>query len=385
MTLLSVSSTIGLVIDIAIIAVLVVFALVGLRNGFFKSVISMISTVVVIVASIFCASPVAKMINKIYNFTGLIASKLCKSIAGMGAFYSAEIPNGISGKDIASNIPPDTNGFLKKLMQNVLNPLSASDIQGRTVADIVSGAFASIIFTIIVGILLFILIKIVVSLASKLFENIAHIRTLGALNKVFGLIFGMLKGGLIIITLSFVLTFLTVIPKVNKDVSPLIQNHTKIAKPIYSFTDDIVEKHIVKGNVIQKWINNLWENKKSTNNTPVPEISDEPNGSLTKPYNITLSNNIGTLSSSFSVVFDNSENICYIFSPSEINDGTFTLTIVVEGARHTLYASDNTSAEISDSDYTSLDRTKNYIIKFTLENTSLSSVDVTITLTGNVE
>ena len=39
--LLSVSSGVGIAVDVAIIALIVIFALIGLHKGFFKSVLSM--------------------------------------------------------------------------------------------------------------------------------------------------------------------------------------------------------------------------------------------------------------------------------------------------------------------------------------------------------
>lgn len=378
MTFLSVSASIGTTIDIIIVAVLVVFALIGLREGFFKSVLSMISTVVVVVVSFFGANPVAKLVNKIYDFTGLIAGKLCKSIASMGAFYSETIPSGVSGADLANNIPSSTNGFLKKLMSYVLKPLSSGEVEGSTVAKVVSGAFASIIFTIIIGILLFILIKIVLAIASKLFENITRNKVFGAVNKICGFVFGALKGGLMIVVLSLVLTFLTVIPAVNNKVSPIINNNTHIAKPIYAYTDKLVEKYVINSNVIQKWINNLWENKKSGSST-----TEEVKGTKDNPYILMLINNEGVLSSEFNISFKDDSTAYYLFNPSEIASNTFTLAITLENANYELYSSDNTTDVISD--YTLLDRTKNYIIGFTRNNTEITQIDVTITLTGNVE
>ena len=152
--LLSVSSTMGIVFDVVIIALLVIFGLIGLRKGFFKSVISLFSTIVVLVISILCAGHLARLINKIYDFTGLIAGKLCTGIASMGTFYS-EVQTGVSGKELVNQIPSSTNGFLKKLMSYVLEPLSAGDVEGLSVAEIVSGAFASIIMLIISAIILF--------------------------------------------------------------------------------------------------------------------------------------------------------------------------------------------------------------------------------------
>ena len=259
--LLSVISVGGIVFDVIIIGLLVIFGLIGFKKGFFKSIISMISTVVVIIISFFCASPLARLLNKFYDFTGLIGKGICKGIASMGAFYSQPIPEGVSGADLVNSIPESTNGFLKKLMSYALNPLSASDVQGATVAEIVSGAFASVIMLIICGILLFILIRIILAIATRLFENITRNRVFGVTNKILGLTFGVLKGLIIVFIFSLVLTFLTVIPAINTKVSPAIQDHSIIARPIYNLTDEIVEKQVVDGKLVQKWIDKLWENK----------------------------------------------------------------------------------------------------------------------------
>ena len=66
--ILSISSVAGVAIDVAIILLLAVFAIIGLRKGFFKSVLSMVSTLVVLIISIIGAGPLANVINKIYDF-----------------------------------------------------------------------------------------------------------------------------------------------------------------------------------------------------------------------------------------------------------------------------------------------------------------------------
>ncbi|MBO5909955.1 MAG: CvpA family protein [Clostridia bacterium] len=284
--LLSVSSTMGIVFDVLIVGILVVLGLIGFRKGFFKSVISLFSTLVVIIISFMFAGHLARLVNKIYDFTGLIAGKLSSGIASMGTFYSEPIPAGVSGQDIINNIPSSTNGFLKKLMSYVLEPLSASDVEGATVADIVSGSFASIIMLIISAIVLFIAIKIIIAIASRLFDNITRNRVFGAANKLGGLAFGVVKGFLIVIIFTVVLTLLTVIPTVNTKLTPIIQDNTKIARPVYNYTDEFIEKHVIDGKIVQKWIDNLWENKYKDRGDDTPVL--EPNGTVERPYQITL-------------------------------------------------------------------------------------------------
>lgn len=377
--LLAMSKTIGIAIDVIIVALVVVFAFIGLRKGFFKSVLSMVSGVVVIIVSFLLASPVAKLINKIYDFNGLLAGKLCKSIAGMGTFYSQTIPEGVSGSDLVNQIPSSTNGFLKKLMSHVLKPLSAGDVQGATVADIVSGAFASIIVTVIVGILLFVLIKIIIALATRLFDNITKNRVFGATNKLLGLAFGAVKGFIIVVVFAIVLTFLTVIPTVNTKLSPILQDHTKIARPIYNYTDEMVEKYVVDGKLVQKWVDDLWDNKYKgkgdDNETPAPETPVE-NGTISNPYTIELTESDGVYTATITIDFSAVEEVYYCLDLSATLTTTFDLVLTTD-IEYAVMDSSNVDTTIDN--LTTLDQTKKYLIKLTKGTEAETGVTITVT------
>lgn len=369
--LLSASKVIGVGIDVTVIAIIVIFALIGLFKGFFKSIISMVSTIVVLIASVFLASPFARLMNKIYNFTGWIAGKLSKSIVSMGAFYSEPI-HGMSGSEVASNIPSSTNGFLKKLMSNVLKPLSASDIEGATVADIVSGSFASIIMLVVCAIIVFILIKIVVAIATHIFENITRNRVFGFTNKLFGAVFGACKGLLVVFIFALTLTVLTVIPAVNNKVSPILQDNTAITRRIYNFSDELVEKYVIEGKVVQKWIDGLWENKYKGKGDVVDVT---PEGTLDNPYAIVLNENTANLAFAFG---DSVEEVYYkLPALTNIEGDNYTLTITVEGDCYHVYNSTDMDSEIVD--LSSLDKTTEYIIKFTKQGTTIN-VEATVTV-----
>ena len=380
--LLSVSSTMGILFDVVIIAFLVIFGLIGFRKGFFKSVLSLFSTLVVIIISIACAGALARVVNKIYDFTGLIADKLHGGIASMGAFYSETIPAGISGKDLVSAIPASTNGFLKKLMSYVLEPLSASDIEGLTVAEIVSGAFASVIMLIICAIVLFILIKIIIAIASRLFDNITRNRVFGAANKLGGLAFGAIKGFLVVLVFTVALTLLTVIPAVNTKLTPIIQDNTKIARPIYNYTDEFVEKHVIDGKIVQKWIDNLWENKYKDRGTDAPAPEVLPDGTVENPISIPLNSvGDGQFIASFSVDFATEDTQYYTLSPSGIVQCVFSLTVETEAGFNMYNYTDNVVGE-EITDLTSIHDGDEYIIKFT-KPTESTNVEVNMLITQN--
>ena len=58
-------------IDIVFIAILVVFAIIGLWRGLFDSLLGLISSGVALAIAIFTAKPVAKFLNKIPDYTKL--------------------------------------------------------------------------------------------------------------------------------------------------------------------------------------------------------------------------------------------------------------------------------------------------------------------------
>lgn len=385
--LLSVSSTMGIVLDVLIVALLAIFGLIGFRKGFFKSILALFSTLAVIAISIFFAGYLANLVNKLYDFTGLISSKMSDGIASMGAFYSEIIPAGVSGKDIINSIPSGTNGFLKKLMSYVFEPLSASDIEGLTVAEIVSGSFASIIMLIICAIVLFILIKIIIAIVSRLFDNITRNRVFGAVNKLGGLAFGAAKGLLIVVVFSFVLTLLTVVPPINNKMTPIIQDHTNIARPIYNYTDEFVEKHVVNGKIVQKWIDNLWENKYKDRGDDAPVVDTTPDGSVEKPYVISFTENEGQFISSVDITFDESNTSkYYTFNADSVGSETFTLEITINNVTYTLYSGE-VNGENLISTYTQLAKTDaqgmvKYILKFERNSTEITSENAIIVITA---
>ena len=255
-------STIGIVIDIVIVAALVIFAIIGFSKGFLKSVISLFSWVVCVGVAVLVAKYVAGWLNGIFNFSGLIGDKISVALANTNDYFKSTIAdyNGDKGA-IISAIPADINGLLKQLVKVVIENNNVPLESDATIASYVGGSLGGIIMVIIAGVLVFIVLKILLALLSKLFDNIAKTKVLGVLNKVLGLVFGVIKAGLVIIVFNFILVGLSLIPAVNNTIKPLIQDNTHIEKVIYNQTDKFVGKHVIEGDMVQKWISSAWNNR----------------------------------------------------------------------------------------------------------------------------
>ena len=247
-------STIGLIIDILIVAVVVIFGIIGFNKGFLKSFLSLFSWLVCILIAIFTAKYVAGWINGIYDLSGLIGGKIESALAqSISSFESTE--------EIIANLPSDINGLLAQLIRVVFSNTSVDMTSDATIANVVGNSLGHVCMLIIAGILVFIVLRIVLALLTKLFDNIAKTKILGGLNKILGLLLGMVKAACIVIILNGILVALSLIPAVNNTITPLIQDNTHIERFIYNKTDEFVGDYIIEGGALQDWITDLWNSR----------------------------------------------------------------------------------------------------------------------------
>lgn len=254
-------ATIGLIIDIVIILALVLFGIKGFKNGFFKSFLSLFNWVACIVVAALVAKYVAGWINGIYNFSALIGNKISEALTKTNAFFTMTVSEFGGKQNVINSMPEDMNGMLKQLIKVVFTNSSVDETSSESIASIMGGSLGHIVMIIIAGILTFIVLKIALALLSKLFDNISKTKVLGSVNKIAGLAFGVIKAGLIILILNFVLVGLTLIPTVNNTITPIVQDNTHVERFIYNKTDDTFGKYVIEGEAIQTWITNLWENR----------------------------------------------------------------------------------------------------------------------------
>jgi len=260
-------ATIGLVIDVVIIATIVILGLIGLKKGFLDSIISLFSWVVCIIIAILIAKYVAVWINGIYDFSSLIGGKITESLSGSNEFFNLAINSEVFAGD-ANNIltaasSAGVEGFIYQIIKIVFTNSNVDMSSDQTVATYVGSSLGHISMLIISAILVFIILMIAVAIIKKIFNKIAQTKILGGLNKLLGLVFGALKACVIIVVINCALVGLTLIPAVNKTITPLVQDNTKIEKFIYNKTDGVVEKYLVEGEALQNWINSLWETRKN--------------------------------------------------------------------------------------------------------------------------
>lgn len=220
-------------VDIIFFAIIIIFALIGLWKGLFESLISLISTAVCVVISVYLAKPCASFIN---NTIGLDTPKMF---------------DGLIGK------------FTKEQQFSLFNmTFKRSEIAG----------FLSMIFA---GIVVFILLKLAIYLLAKIFDSITNGNTvLNGLNRVLGMLFGIIKGGIIVVV---TLAICTVFARFT-NVETYIKQST-VTNWVYNYVDDFTENQL-KDIDIQEIIQDVI--KKSDVNKEIPDDTNNTSNTQTK-------------------------------------------------------------------------------------------------------
>ncbi len=195
-------------VDIVLIAILVVFLIIGLWKGFFDSLLGLISTGLAIVVAITCAKPASSFINKFIN-----------------------LPNWI-------------DGLLSKVMaeDKVVNLFGNADL---SFTRIQLANFLSIVMS---AIIVFIVTKLAIWLLAKLFDSVVSESTFASgLNKVLGGIFGIVRGGALILAILLLCAVLS-----GTGLATPIQNtisNSKVTNYVYKYVSDFTENQLTKADI----------------------------------------------------------------------------------------------------------------------------------------
>ena len=150
-------ATIGIIIDVVIIAALAIFTFIGIRKGFLHSLLSLFSWSFCLLVAFLTAKYVAGWINGIFNFSGMLGDKISGALIDSNNFFAQAINSFASKEDVIKAIPSDTNGLLKQLIKVVFNNSSVDMSSTKTIGSVVGAGLGQVITIVITGILIFII------------------------------------------------------------------------------------------------------------------------------------------------------------------------------------------------------------------------------------
>lgn len=208
-------------IDIVFIAIIVIFAIIGLAKGFFDSLLSLFASVASIFLAFWASKPVAAFLNKLV----------------------------------------DVNGFFEKLLLKA--GVSSNGIAGHSLSQLAS------ICTIIASmIIVYLLIKVAVWLLARLFDSAtANSTALSGMNRLFGLLFGALQGFAMVLILLGLTSIASYIPSVETKVNDFLAD-SKITRGTYSYVNEWVKDELYQK--LNEFVDSLADP-----NTPAPTVTVE--------------------------------------------------------------------------------------------------------------
>lgn len=197
-------------LDIAFIALIVLFALIGVKRGFIKSVIGMFGWIVSLLIAFFCAKPLAEW----------LAGGVCKSIVSgdksLYSFFAGKLPESIMTLQAGASAEQITaalgSGIFSALIKPFVGLFTSSEfmVSSATVGEGIALVLANAVFTLICGVVIFIVARILMSLFAH-FANSAidSSKTLTAANRFLGFLLGAARGALLACVLLFCASFFT--------------------------------------------------------------------------------------------------------------------------------------------------------------------------------
>lgn len=199
----------GIVVDLIIIAILALSVFLGYRKGLIKLAISLCATILAIIITAVLYTPVSNLIinttnidETVENFIYERATETIKNEENEGVNYVQEVENQIV-EDAKNNILPET---ARTLAINIVN--------------------------IGVMIVLFLIVRIGLRFVTALANALAKLPIIKQFNKIGGIIYGIIRGFLIIyIALEIISIVGQINPEniINKDI-----NESSIGKILYN-------------------------------------------------------------------------------------------------------------------------------------------------------
>ena len=197
------------VIDIVIIAILLVFAIVGMVKGFLNTLLSLFSTFASLAVAVLFAKPVAKFLNSVFHIVTKIGAKIAAGITNITPFQSGYSPatDGLTGAELKEYIASQGLGVKEKVYSlfiedsvtfNITEASATAEAVDADIVRYIGERLAGVISIVIAAVVLFIALKIAVFLLSKLFDALTKHRAINGIDRTLGLVFGLAKGALLV-------------------------------------------------------------------------------------------------------------------------------------------------------------------------------------------
>lgn len=193
----------GAIIDIVALAVIIIFAIIGVIQGFTKTFITAFGGILALLLAGLLSSSMSNFLEDKFSFITSVAGKLggvMKNIFG----DVVDTPVGGSTEDLLTK--QGIAMWLVKLIFSIKTEVPPE----TTINSIICPIFAYYVVVIISFIVLFILFKILFALLSRIVKSLYVFKLVLATDKVLGLVLGIARGIIIVQILILVINIIPI-------------------------------------------------------------------------------------------------------------------------------------------------------------------------------
>lgn len=225
-----------LIFDLAIVVVLLLFALWGRHRGLILSVFSLVAVVVAIAGGLFLSKALAPTVTE--WVMPLVEDKVVSTVETVIPEEVTEVFNNLAPgetiKDAIAELLPedfvlDENAALPSMEQireylnnadlelpeevhNLLDQFNDKDVEAiaesKSVEEVVSTAASTVvevIVRVVLFLLIFVLILILWTVLARALDLVSRLPVLNSMNKLGGFLFGLVRGALLLFLIAWVL------------------------------------------------------------------------------------------------------------------------------------------------------------------------------------
>mgnify|MGYP001345725100 CR=1 FL=1 len=197
--------------DLLVVAIIVFFGFIGIKNGFIYSIFKLVSFFVASIVSVKFYPLLSNIIDKTFIFTN-IKSSILKNLLLQKDAQSGLVNQGVQNAAGSVVDQLELPGFLKEAIkgqlakENVVNILDLSAIM-----DKISDALAHIVVDILSLLILYVAIRIGLIFLRFILQGIAKLPVFRQMDKLGGFAFGAVEGLLTVyIVFAFMMLFVSV-------------------------------------------------------------------------------------------------------------------------------------------------------------------------------
>lgn len=204
-------------VDIAIIGIILLFAVVGLLKGFMKTLLSFAGVVLALIAAVLLTKPVVASLagSKIET---MIGDKVFTLLSGMGDLMTTEIPSyEVLVEVLQQSLPASV---AQSLAQSVAEMIGTS--ANQTLAQLLTPGLTNIFMNLLVFIALFVILMIIFAIVKAIVNAVKHIKLIDIADKILGFILGALMGVAFVYLIMLILTLLTGVESINNLVDMIL-------------------------------------------------------------------------------------------------------------------------------------------------------------------